>query len=152
MTTYTKSQLSSLNEEELIQIGADEYNLELDDSMSKTALVEEIWASIKASIKASKENEKDAKESLDSTPADKKEKVKITIAKGGENDPDYVTPAINGRVWQIKRGVEVEVPKFVARHIQKLTQTVYKPVQDSSGKVIGKKAEEVARFNVQTNF
>jgi hypothetical protein len=148
MTTYKKTQLNSLKEDELIQIGADEYNLELDDSMSKTALVDEIWGA----IQAVKDSEKDAQESLKATPAAEKEKVKITVAKGGENDPDYVTPAINGRVWQIKRGIEVEVPKFVARHIQKLTQTVYKPVQDSSGKVIGKKAEEVARFNVQTNF
>jgi hypothetical protein len=148
MTTYKKTQLNSLKEDELIQIGADEYNLELDDSMSKTTLVDEIWAE----IQAVKDSEKDAQESLKATPASEKEKVKITVAKGGENDPDYVTPAINGRVWQIKRGIEVEVPKFVARHIQKLTQTVYKPVHDSSGKVIGKKAEEVARFNVQTNI
>jgi hypothetical protein len=148
MTTYKKTQLNSLKEDELIQIGADEYNLELDDSMSKTALVDEIWGA----IQTVKDSEKSAQESLKATPVAEKEKVKITVAKGGENDPDYVTPAINGRVWQIKRGIEVEVPKFVARHIQKLTQTVYKPVHDGSGKVIGKKAEEVARFNVQTNF
>lgn len=144
MATYTKTQLQSLTEDELVQLGEDEFNLELNTDMLKADIVNEIWDA----IKATKESAKDAQASLDATPAADKEKVKITVARGGENDPDYITPAINGRVWQIKRGVEVEVPKFVARHIQGLTQTVYKPVIED-GKVTGKKAEEVSRYNVQ---
>lgn len=145
MATYTKTQLQSLTEDELVQLGQDEFNLELNTDMLKADIVNEIWDA----IKATKDSAKDAQASLDATPAAEKEKIKITVAAGGENDPDYITPAINGRVWQIKRGKEVEVPKFVARHIQSLTQTIYKPVHDSNGKVIGKKAEEVRRFNVQ---
>ena len=145
MANYTKTQLQSLTEDELVQLGEDEFNLELDTSMLKADIVAEIWDA----IKAAKESAKDAQASLDATPAAEKEKVSVVIAKGGENDPDYITPAINGRVWQIKRGEQVELPKFVVRHIQSLSQTIYKPVTDSSGKVIGKKAEEVARFNVQ---
>ena len=145
MANYTKTQLQSLTEDELVQLGEDEFNLELDTSMLKADIVAEIWDA----IKAAKESAKDAQASLDATPAAEKEKVSVVIAKGGENDPDYITPAINGRVWQIKRGEQVELPKFVVRHIQSLSQTIYKPVVDSSGKVIGKKAEEVARFNVQ---
>ena len=144
MATYTKTQLQSLTEDELVQLGKDEFNLELNTDMLKTDIVNEIWDA----IKAAKDSARDAQASLDATPAADKEKVKITVARGGENDPDYITPAINGRVWQIKRGVEVEVPKFVARHIQGLTQTVYKPVIED-GKVTGKKAEEVSRYNVQ---
>jgi len=144
MATYTKTQLQSLTEDELVQLGEDEFNLELNTDMLKADIVNEIWDA----IKAAKDSARDAQASLDATPAADKEKVKITVARGGENDPDYITPAINGRVWQIKRGVEVEVPKFVARHIQGLTQTVYKPVIED-GKVTGKKAEEVSRYNVQ---
>ncbi|QUX96624.1 hypothetical protein C0J08_14985 [Marinomonas sp. CT5] len=145
---YTKTALGSLTEDELIQIGADDFNLELDEEMSKDDMVEEIWEA----IKASKESEKDANESLKATPNDQKEKVEIEVAKGGENEPDYVTPAINGKVWRIKRGEKVMVPKFVARHLQSLSNTIYKEVKDSNGKVIARKAEEVKRFNVQVSI
>lgn len=144
-TKYTKSQLGSLTEAELIQIGADDFNLDIDESMDKDEIVEEIWQA----MKATKESKKDADESLKATPNDQKEKVEIIVAKGGENEPDYVVPAINGKVWRIKRGEKVEVPKFVARHLQNLSVTVYKDVTDGNGKVIGRRPEEVARFNVQ---
>tara|TARA_R110001606_G_scaffold37619_1_gene106220 strand:+ start:419 stop:868 length:450 start_codon:yes stop_codon:yes gene_type:complete len=147
-TKYTKSQLSSLTEPELIQIGADDFNLEIDESMGKDEIVEEIWQA----MKATKENKKDAEDAIKATPSDEKEKVEIVVTKGDKNEPDYVAPAINGKVWRIKRGEKVNVPKFVARHLKSLSVTVYKDVTDSNGKVIGRKPEEVARFNVQTNF
>jgi hypothetical protein len=145
---YTKTALGSLTEGELIQIGVDEFNLELDESMPKDDMVEEIWEA----IKASKDSTKDADESLKATPNDQKEKVEIEVAKGGENEPDYVAPAINGKVWRIKRGEKVMVPKFVARHLQSLSITVYKDVTDDNGKVISRKPQEVKRYNVQVNI
>jgi hypothetical protein len=145
MSEYTKKQLESLTQDELIQIGLDEFNIDLDGSMSKTAMVAEIWDS----IKSTKDAHKDANKDFAATQKKDKEVVKITVAKGAENEPDYVVPAINGRVWQIKRGEEVEVPRFVARHLQSLTNTVYKPVSDSAGKIIGKREEQVSRYNVQ---
>ena len=43
-------------------------------------------------------------------------KVKITIPQDPLNKNDSFVPvAINGHIWQITRGKEVEVPKEVAR-------------------------------------
>ena len=148
MANYTKTQLNSLNEDELIQIGVDEFNLELDEAMSKAEIIDEIFQA----IKATKENKKDAAAAIKSVKDDDKVMVKVVVAKGGENEMDYVAPAINGRVWRIKRGSEVEVPKFVARHLQSLSQTIYKNVTDSNGKITGRMPEEVARYNIQVQF
>lgn len=146
---YTKSQLASLNIAELVQIGIDEFNLEVDETVPHDEVVEEVWQA----YKAKKESQKDAAESLQATPSDEKELVEIVVAKGGENEPDYVTPAINGRVYQIKRGEKVKVPKFVARHLQSLSQTIYKAIVDKDGKIQGgRKAEEVARYNIQASI
>ncbi len=41
-------------------------------------------------------------------------KVKVTIPKDPINENDTFVPvSINGKIWQIKRGVEVEVPEEV---------------------------------------
>ena len=148
MANYTKTQLNSLNEDELIQIGIDEFNLELDEAMSKTEIIDEIFQA----VKATKESKKDSATAIKSVRDDDKVMVKVVVAKGGENEMNYVAPAINGRVWRIQRGAEVEVPKFVARHLQGLTQTVYKNVTDANGKITGRSPEEVARYNVQVQF
>lgn len=145
---HTKTSLKSLTEAELVQLGADEYNLDLDTSMLKDDIVNEIWDT----IKAAKDAHKDATKDFEAAPSEDKTKVTIVVAKGAEDEPDYVVPAINGRVWQIKRGEKVEVPRFVARHLQSLTKTIYKPVTDASGKVVGKREEEVSRYNVQVEI
>jgi hypothetical protein len=43
------------------------------------------------------------------------EKVKISLFKDNGLYKDDVIVTINGKNWQIKRGVEVEVPAFVAK-------------------------------------
>ena len=45
-------------------------------------------------------------------PEEKMIKIKIPLERGRENDDVYVS--VNERTWQIKRGVEVEVPECVA--------------------------------------
>ena len=45
-------------------------------------------------------------------PKEKMIKIKIPLERGRENDDVYVS--VNERTWQIKRGVEVEVPECVA--------------------------------------
>lgn len=40
------------------------------------------------------------------------EKVKLTLPKS-KLERDDVFVAVNGKAWQIKRGVEVEVPRYV---------------------------------------
>lgn len=64
------------------------------------------------------ENEKNlnAGDETTITPAKKVEKVKVTIPKDPVNKNDSFVPvSINGYIYQIKRGEEVEVPKEVAR-------------------------------------
>lgn len=42
------------------------------------------------------------------------EKVTIQLLKDNDNYKDDVTVCINGRIWQIQRGIEVSVPRAVA--------------------------------------
>lgn len=43
---------------------------------------------------------------------EKMEKIKIPLVRGDKEDSVYVS--INDRKWQVKKGVEVEVPACVA--------------------------------------
>ena len=55
-------------------------------------------------------------EKKSAAPVKKQEKVKIVIPKDPINKNDSFVPvAINGYIYQIKRGETVEVPKEVAR-------------------------------------
>lgn len=46
------------------------------------------------------------------------QKVKIQLPKDNENYKDDVTVCINGKIWQIQRGVMVEVPVAVYEVLQ----------------------------------
>ncbi|MGP1544170.1 MAG: hypothetical protein ACTTIO_04345 [Candidatus Fimenecus sp.] len=48
--------------------------------------------------------------------AEKKITIKIPLEKGNTSD---VFVSINERTWQIKRGVEVEVPECVAEELKR---------------------------------
>ena len=48
-----------------------------------------------------------------------KEKVKIRLFKDNDKYKDDLFVAVNGRTFQIKRGVEVEVPKAVEEVIRR---------------------------------
>ena len=50
-----------------------------------------------------------------SAPAEKKVKIKIPLVRGESNTDVYVS--VNDRSWQIKRGVEVEVPMCVKEQL-----------------------------------
>lgn len=59
------------------------------------------------------------KEPITMTPAEKRkayrdEKVMIQLPKDNQNYKDDVTVCINGRIWQIQRGVQIAVPRRVA--------------------------------------
>lgn len=41
-------------------------------------------------------------------------KVRIKIPRGANGDNEDITASLNGKVYQIKRGVEVEVPEGIA--------------------------------------
>ena len=51
-----------------------------------------------------------------SAAAEKKVKIKIPLVRGESNQDVYVS--VNDRSWQIKRGVEVEVPVCVAEVLE----------------------------------
>ena len=50
--------------------------------------------------------------------------VKIPLERGKKNDDVYV--AVNGRTWQIKRGVDVEVPERVAEALRLSEEQLFK--------------------------
>lgn len=47
------------------------------------------------------------------------QKVRIRLFKDNERYKDDVTVVVNGKVWRIQRGKEVEIPMFVWKVIQK---------------------------------
>ena len=44
--------------------------------------------------------------------------VKILIPRGRKNEENFVIIAVNGRSWKIMKGVEVEVPDYVAEVLE----------------------------------
>jgi hypothetical protein len=54
--------------------------------------------------------------------------VRITLPKTKYEKDDYWL-AINGRYWQIQRGVPVEVPEYVAEAIQRHQENALKSME-----------------------
>lgn len=48
----------------------------------------------------------------------KNEEVEIRLFKDADRYKDDVIVAVNGRIWQIQRGVKVKVPKCVAEVLE----------------------------------
>lgn len=48
----------------------------------------------------------------------KEELVEIRLFKDGDKYKDDVIVAVNGKIWQIQRGVKVKVPKCVAEVLE----------------------------------
>lgn len=69
----------------------------------------------KATLTSEKKRLSSVKANLDKCP---KEKVKIPVNELNKSD-DSVEVSINGYVYQIKRGVEVEVPKPVKKLLER---------------------------------
>ena len=44
--------------------------------------------------------------------------VKVLIPRGRKNEENFVIVSVNGRSWKIMKGVEVEVPDFVAEVLE----------------------------------
>ena len=44
--------------------------------------------------------------------------VKILLPRGRENEENFIIVSVNGRSWKIMKGVEVEVPDFVAEVLE----------------------------------
>ena len=44
--------------------------------------------------------------------------VKILLPRGRKNEENFVLVSVNGRSYKIMRGVEVQVPDFVAQVIE----------------------------------
>lgn len=60
-----------------------------------------------------------AKKTEETVTEKKAEKVKIRLFKDSGRYRDDVTVIVNGKVFKIQRGVEVEVPKNVAKVIER---------------------------------
>lgn len=64
------------------------------------------------------------------------EPVKIRLFKDGDKYKDDVFVAVNGRSWQIKRGEEVLVPRYVAEVLEQSVaqdQSTAKLIETKSG-------------------
>lgn len=44
--------------------------------------------------------------------------VRILLPRGRKNEENFVIVSVNGRSWKIMKGVEVEVPDFVAEVLE----------------------------------
>ena len=44
--------------------------------------------------------------------------VKILLPRGRKNEENFILVSVNGRSWKIMKGVEVEVPDFVAEVLE----------------------------------
>lgn len=44
--------------------------------------------------------------------------VKLLIPRGRKNEENFVIIGVNGRSWKIMKGVEVEVPDYVAEVLE----------------------------------
>ena len=44
--------------------------------------------------------------------------TKITLPRGRKNEENFVIVTVNGRSWKIMKGVEVEVPQYVAEVLE----------------------------------
>ncbi|WP_031484421.1 hypothetical protein [Maridesulfovibrio frigidus] len=76
------------------------------------------------------------------------EKVKIVIAEGeGSEGRDDVFVGVQGISYQIKRGVEVKVPKSVYKVLTDSASTVYE--ESGDGEDIEYTARPVPRFNIK---
>lgn len=47
-----------------------------------------------------------------------KSMVKILLPRGRKNEENFVIVSVNGRSYKIMKGVEVEVPRFVAEVLE----------------------------------
>lgn len=44
----------------------------------------------------------------------KRKMVTIRIPRGGRNEENFITASVNGEIFKIMRGVDVEVPEYIA--------------------------------------
>lgn len=48
----------------------------------------------------------------------KEKQVTIFLPRGRKNEENFVIVSVNGRSWKIMRGVEVQVPDYVAEVLE----------------------------------
>ena len=82
-------------------------------AQSKQQTAEEILANAKAEAAKIVEEAK-AQAQAETAPKDPEDLVPIRLFKDGDKYKDDVFVAVNGRAYQIKRGVTVQVPAYVA--------------------------------------
>lgn len=83
----------------------------LEEAEAKAA---QIVAEAEAKAKETEEAAKAAAAKEAEAKADSSELVTIQLFKDSEKYKDDKFVAVNGKTWQIKRGVPVQVPKYVA--------------------------------------
>lgn len=66
----------------------------------------------------STDKEKEAESSVEKEKSAEEERVKIKLFKDNKDYKDDLTVGVNGKLYIIKRGIEVEVPKSVAEVIE----------------------------------
>ena len=76
-------------------------------------------------------------------PAKGAKRMKLTIyEQEGTEGSDDVAVSVNGVAYQIKRGVEVEVPSEVVHVLENAVTTVFEPLKEG-----GVRERNVKRFN-----
>ena len=113
--------------------------------------VKETEAEKKARLKAEKEAAKAAE--VPKNPRDEmtveeylNEKVPFYAIWDGERYKDDINETINGKTWQIKRGVHVEIPRFVYEAI--MASERQKVVATSTSMVAEKRFDDLANNKI----
>lgn len=109
----TREELMAMNKGQLAAYALDEYDYDLDGNLTKEQMVNELLRLVPA-----------PEEPVAAEDSGNEKRVKISIAES-ETDPFDVFVSVNGKGYQIKRGMEVDVPQSVLHVLRNAVQTVY---------------------------
>ena len=88
------------------------------EAQAKAEKQAEIANAETATLKAEMEASKSRTVNVEVTNPVEEERVKIKLFKDNKDYKDDLTVVVNGKAYQIQRGVEVEIPKSVAEVIE----------------------------------
>lgn len=132
---FSKSELEGLGRDELVQLAEDHGHTvkaratkgDLIDMLTGQDSLEEKPESDQSEDHQSEDQESESDAEKVSS-ARKKERVKI-IVHSDANDASNVKVGVNGRMYLIKRDVEVEVPREVVNVLERAVKTRLEPVR-----------------------
>lgn len=151
----TKANEQSVLEEDVKKAIAEAEKAKAEAEAEKEKAIaeaEKIKAEAEAALKeaeaireAVKKTESANKQTPNANSKKQKDLVTIRLFKDAKDYKDDLVVGVNGKIYQIQRGVEVEVPRHVAEVIERSQETDEKTASIIAGLV--KKAESAKELN-----